>query len=186
MCDDGFISSVSIGPGKYVGLSARTKKEAEMNAAQMTLEHMYPNMKLNFVKGKEEEEILNIEFIHGVSHIIHLFIDGENVPTFAEELKGYLDYVKYDVFISVSHPLYLKRNEHYHTIDTGVRDAADTLMSFYLGSYLSSHKDEVYVILTKDHFGASLARIIEIEGSKSYHIKWCSDVKELIKKYLSV
>lgn len=165
----GFISTVYTCGFRYDGVETSTKKEAEQQAAIAALNVL--------------QQISYLEYIPGVSRRVHLFIDGENMHNHEKELEEYLHLVLVDVFVSKNA---LVIRDGYHVIPTIIRDGADVGMSMYIGSYVDKHPDEVYLILTKDHFGAAIVHILEHIPVEAHHCVTYHSAIRFIKQYLTV
>lgn len=135
----------------------------------------------------------------GDNHI-GIFIDGDNCPTVVDALtrKKLHPNVHVRVFVAKTHALatkpipdHIKRT----IVDSAHRDATDTVMIMYMGAYLMDQTFDKYIIVTKDHFGASLVEAIKAvkRGSDKKPYIWhkrdavvCSDLPEIEMEMLRI
>jgi hypothetical protein len=156
----GWIGNVTINiNNKYLtfyGIECNNKKDSQQNASKKALECLYKykeGIKYNCYK---DTNILNLQDI--------IFIDIENVSKY-----NYIIPSKYIYgFISTNSCLYnkiedIKQYMDVYVYDGNEKDGADILLSMIISKkiqYIKKYKNKV-IILTNDHFGICIKKILE-------------------------
>ena len=168
---------------KVTGDTAGNKKEAEMNAAEMLLS------KLDAVQKENTKH-----YKPSTRSAIYVMIDLENIHVgdFFDHKVFHRSYSEFS-FVGCAtegHPS-LKNIQSSSgndiikiiSIKSSHKDATDTLMIFGVGALVSQDNTAIFVIVTKDHFGAPLVEIINQDESTGYHLKSMEELEDWLEQY---
>lgn len=160
-----------------------SKIKAEMNVAGEFLKYFQATIPVSTSSD-------DLNYIIGKSPTFHLFIDAENVMdvvTKGEEIRWWgLENVGVliDIFMSRKCPLAKENLPSYHITKSIHRDAADIHMILFIGEYLKKHRNEIYILVSKDHFAVTLADVL---SEDNITVKVCislNEIRDVIKSYL--
>ncbi len=171
--DSGVNDNHIIVPGDTCG----SKKQAELSAATFVLD-MLEHIKTQNTKHYQTGEN------------IYIYIDIENVHIgdFLEHHKFHGNFYMTGV-ATANHPAIKKISQgiKLRTINSDHKDAADTLMIYDIGLCIERGYSGTYIIVTKDHFAASLCEIINSDLghlSKAYRCKSMEQLEEILERFI--
>jgi len=162
-------------PNPNINLSGdikSSKKSAELSAAA----HM-----LEIIKDIQSENVKR--YPTPTDRSVYVYIDMENV-----HVGDFFDHHEFpDVgyyfqgFATENHPSIRNPPSNINIITTKSdhKDAADTLMIYWIGSAIHSLQGNVIIIVTKDHFAASLVEILNGKHGRGSQAYRCKSVEEL-------
>jgi hypothetical protein len=171
-----WISNVTISDlGVFHGSPCSTKKEAEASAASKFLEW-------NKEPPLSKEKIYTQPKIM-VSVPTAMLVDVENLPKLISQLPVFAGKMTIYAFVGKHHHLAsADYNERVvRIISPSTRpDGTDTCIQVYAGKFLASDTYDLYLIATRDHFGASLVDIIRSDAKKAEMVSSVEHVLEAI------
>ena len=163
------------------GNISKNKKFAELSAATFILDKIRQvhdsNIKRNykFLGNNPVYIYIDMENIH-----IGDFFDHHEFPDVGYYFTGFSTY---------DHPSIrnVPSNMEIITLRSDHKDAADTLMIFHIGRTIDYCQGKTIIIVTKDHFAASLVEIINSNhgvGSKGYRCKSMDELDNVLDQFI--
>ena len=142
---------------KFFGDECSTKKSAETNAADKAL------------KALSSSTVSTLELIPTVEikKSVCLMVDVENLPKLISQLPIVKGPWTIYAFVGKHHPLAsVDYNSEVSVVlsPSSHQDGTDTCMQVYTGMLLTLICHELYLIATRDHFGAALVEMIKTTG----------------------
>ncbi len=159
-----FKSTVNLFDQTFESDICSTKRDAELNVAEKVL--VYLDTEVSSAKQYEKPKYIKTIVL----------LDLENVPQ-AKDFE-FPDHAYVIGFMSGFSPLYSQRDQyalhmHIETINSAIKDAADTLLVFSAARLLYEEKipksTPIYIV-TRDHFASALVDILQEKGYKAMHI----------------
>ena len=154
-----------------------SKKHAELSAASHMLDRL------------EHIKTQNTVIYDNTEEDIYIYIDIENIHIgdFMEHHNFHGNFYITGV-ATANHPAIKKISQgiELRTIKSDHKDAADTLMIYEIGLCIERGYNGTYIIVTKDHFAASLCEIINSDLgqiSKAYRCKSMDQLEEILTVY---
>ena len=176
----------SISDKKYkevTGAVSRTKTNAELSAADLTLEILggkchteatisdVPSCEPEFptkpkhprARAKNTRNHTKLTQKRRVAPRTALFVDVENLPKIIDDVIGQIEGVDIYAFVGYHHCLSEKEFPESVTkvLSPSTRsDGSDSCMQVYIGCMLGQKSYDTYLIATRDHYGSALVDMI--------------------------
>jgi hypothetical protein len=171
----------TIGDKTFEGINS-SKKEAGSMAAQKAYEYLTQNKTIekdNSIKQLERKQRVNdLEDINFSGYNTILLVDGENCNIEIDQINNTMLVLLFAAKNTTRNSIFVLQQNYNNCYvflsPTVVKDAADHLLTLYVGklSILLKNSNVKYYVLTKDHYGEILEKIIT-------NCKFICDLNEL-------
>ena len=193
-CSKVFISSLIIYPNEKEtnicinGLPQKRKVDAETSAAEYALQFIGCDLEKSKAEKSKAENVQVNDKRTGI------FIDAENLPNMipvAFDLMKRCTNIRVYIFIGKYHHaaekiLQMNPTNEWNIeiieVDSSRKDGVDCAIQMYVGKFLDQQIIEKYIIVTRDHFGHTLAELIETSKLSSGRLSAVATTKNQLEE----